>query len=190
MGTVQPSGVHRHMDREPRLERRDRDVRHRVRLVDHQPRRQSDHSVPCAGRRQPAVVPVHPSLGSLGRRHRFPAPSDCGRSRDTRGFHGIRRSGLPETRHPLASAGDDVPAWRRRRPHLARLGGDDTDACAQAGSRQRDRRQWCRLQYRTRGRAGSRRVGDRGVGNSHSLLGLRGEQRRDHRGPDLVAQSA
>ena len=44
--------------------------------------------------------------------------------------------------------------------------------------------------HRARRRAGARRVGDRGVGNSHSLLGLRVEQCWDHRGPDLVAQSA
>jgi hypothetical protein len=69
MGTVRASGVHSYMDRDFRLERRDRDVRHRVRVVDHWSRRQSDHSVPCAGRRQPAVVPVHPSLRSFGRRH-------------------------------------------------------------------------------------------------------------------------
>ena len=46
------------------------------------------------------------------------------------------------------------------------------------------------FKYRARRRAGARRVGDRGVGNSNSLLGLRGKQCRYHRGPDLVAQSA
>ena len=35
MGTVRASGVHSYMDRDLRLERRDRDVRHRVRVVDH-----------------------------------------------------------------------------------------------------------------------------------------------------------
>ena len=39
---------------------------------------------------------------------------------------------LPETRHALAPAGDDVPAWRRRRSHFAGMGGDDTDAGAQS----------------------------------------------------------
>ena len=50
--------------------------------------------------------------------------------------------------------------------------------------------EWRCLQHRARRRAGARRVGDRGVGNSHSLLGLRVEQCWDHRGANLVAQSA
>ena len=107
MGTVQPPGVHGYMDRELGLERRDRDVRHRVRLVDHQSRRQSDDSVPGAGRRQPAVVPVHPAVGRLGGRHQFPAAADCGRSRDPRGVGDFRRSGLAEPRDARRSC------WRR-----------------------------------------------------------------------------
>ena len=51
---------------------------------------------------------------------------------------------LATTFTPLASA-----ALLR----FARMGGDDADAGAQAGSRQRDRRQWRRLQHRARRQA-------------------------------------
>ena len=110
LGRLRLCGVHSHLDCEPRGECRRRHVRHRVRLVDHQPGRQSDDRVPGSGRRQFAAVPVH-SAGRLpGGCNRFAALADCSRTHDSRRLRDFCRPGFTEARNANALACDDLPA--------------------------------------------------------------------------------
>ena len=111
LGRLRLCGVHSDLDCEPRVERRRRHVRHRVRLVDHQPGRQSDDRVPGSGRRQPAAVPVHSAGRRLGGRHRFSAIADRGRTRDSGRLRDFCRPRFAEARNADALVGDDLLAW-------------------------------------------------------------------------------
>jgi hypothetical protein len=124
LGGIQLCRIHGHMDCKRPVERRDRGVRHGVRLADHKPRRESDDRVPGPGGRQLPPVPLHPACGRLGGRDRFASAADRRRTRDSGGLRDIRWPGVAGPRDAGAPAGDDNSCWawaaRSPRPHGGR----------------------------------------------------------------------
>ena len=72
-GAPSVRGVHGHLDRERRVERRHGDVRHRVWLAHHKSQRRSGRRIAGSSVRQPAALPLHFAGRRFGGRHRFAA---------------------------------------------------------------------------------------------------------------------
>ena len=171
-GPARQFRLHGHPHRDLAIERRIGDVRHRLGLDDDQPQPEPETGLSRPGRHDPAAL--SPDLaGRRADRCRGPAPASD-RHANARGgdFGRVRGHGFGWVSGPDLAARDLVPDGHVRRARGAGMAPHNHAACANGGTRQRDRDRHRGLQCRARDRSSDRRIRDREAQHRRSILVL------------------